>query len=794
MKFFLFSSFLFFTSFILHLPSFAVTERADSEILDIEEESEGSDFTDEDFDDEEAGINAEDFEREAFDEDDLERELINEDEDLEFELDDEEELEDEDELEDELEEEFEEGDELEEEFEEGDELEEEFEEGDEDDFEEVEDENDFEEVEDENENEDEDEELDENESELTEEVESEEESQETEEAEEESQETEEESSERSFKEEAEEFDFDNGKSSEDPSTLGSENLSESEEEADFIDEDMNTITNISYISDQDEILIEGSNTISHQSKVNYENKQLIIEILEAQLVEDLKWPYILKDFNTGFGLIQADQKEDQTVRILIQLKEGASIPIVKIDETSRKLIVYFDESSSSLGSSTKLTKQTLPHRTLEELYFGDITFSGSPISFHVVDAPVKQVLRFISEESGLNIVISEGVTGTVTLKLENVPWDQALYTIFKVKDLGYARDGNIITISPLERIRARTLKLREIMNQQKPLSPFKTKVIPISYGKLADIKTKVEEFTTQADTQTGQKAGKVIVHEESNTLIIVDTEETINKIEALIPHFDKAPQQVMVEARIVEAEETLARDFGLIWGLSGNLPITTNITGLTITNVIPKVAGIFKDISGNYAGASNDGGSLSLNLSGIPIVGDIGASLNIAESSGYARVVSSPKIVTISGKEASITRNSPIQIRQSQTTTTTAEGSSSTTNNNIQVDVKISLTVTPTVTSDQTVFLKVNISRSNPGAGRTVQTIRTANTEVLVKNGHTIVIGGIYQYDQGHGRKGIPFFKNIPFLKYLFDNKESNTAKNELLVFLTPKIINSVND
>ena len=574
----------------------------------------------------------------------------------------------------------------------------------------------------------------------------------------------------------------------DEGSSAEDSLSDEDSEDSFADEEgvsfeaTNIVKNISYLADKDEIHIEGSNTISHQSKRNEENSQLIIEILESRIAKDLKWPYILKDFNTGFGLIKADQKDEDTVRVLIQLKKEVPFPSITTDETSQKLIIYFPKGSSSYKSE-ELKKDVLPVRTLEELYFGDISFTGNPISFHVVDAPVRQVLRFISEESGLNLVIGEGVTGLVTLKLESVPWDQALYTVLKVKDLGYTREGNIITISPLAKIEERTKKLREIVSQQKHLAPFKTKNISVSYSQLSDIKSKVEGFLTKEKKATGQEAGKVVIHEESSTIIIIDTEEVIKKIETIVAHLDKTPQQVMVEARIVEAEETLARDFGLQWGLSGNLlPVTVIPTGIQNTTA---------SYSGSYVSGA---GQMNLNLSGIPIIGDLGASLNIAESNGYARVVSSPKIVTISGKKASITRNSPIQIRDTQSTTQNNQGGQTTQETFKTVDVKISLEVTPVVTSAQTVFLNVNISRSNPGAGRTVQTTRAAQTEVLVKNGHTIVIGGIYQYDQGHGRRGIPFFKNIPVLKYLFDRKESSSAKNELLVFLTPKIINNVNE
>ncbi|MDE0091830.1 MAG: secretin and TonB N-terminal domain-containing protein, partial [Oligoflexia bacterium] len=196
-------------------------------------------------------------------------------------------------------------------------------------------------------------------------------------------------------------------------------------------------------------------------------------------------------------------------------------------------------SEDEMKSSSADIGSILPAKTLEDLYFGNIQFSGTPVSFHVIDAPIKQVLRFISEESGLNMVIDETVSGTVTLKLEDVPWDQALHTIFKVKSLGYTRDGNVITILPLAKIEARTKKLKEISDRQKSLSPFETKVIPIMYAKASDIAKQVKEFSTPAG-QGVYKGGRIIVHEESNTLVVVDTAVAVKKITAMAQFLDKA--------------------------------------------------------------------------------------------------------------------------------------------------------------------------------------------------------------------------------------------------------------
>ena len=446
-----------------------------------------------------------------------------------------------------------------------------------------------------------------------------------------------------------------------------DSLIEEEEETAFEEDStsdgtLNLVSNIRYLAERDQVIIDCSEPVSYQTKKNEENKQLILEIMESKLGPNLHWPYVLRDFDTDFGLIKADQKDSSTTRIVIQMKEGArSFPETVLSEDGNQILVGFgDLSEGQMAASEEgvhLSDSILPEKTLEDLYFGKLEFSGTPISFHVIDAPIKQVLRFISEESGLNMVIGETVQGTVTLKLEDVPWDQALYTIFKVKSLGYTRDGNVITVLPLSDIEQRAKKLREISEREVSLAPYQTKVIPVNYGNLDDIEGKIKTFSTkQTDLTVG---GQVIKNKESGALIIIDTPKVIKKISELVKYLDRPPRQVMVEAKIVDASENFSSSFGLTWNLGDNFPIT--IKGDGIADVFNNFA---KDIAGNWSGSMTGQGAVAnLRVNGLPFVGDINASLDLAEAEGYAQVLSSPKVVVISGKTATITRNSPILIQ-----------------------------------------------------------------------------------------------------------------------------------
>ena len=583
------------------------------------------------------------------------------------------------------------------------------------------------------------------------------------------------------------------------------------EEESFDSSSLNLITNIRYLTEKDQIVIDTSEIASYQERSNLETNQLIIEVLQSRLGENLHWPYVLRDFNTDFGLIKADQKDSSTVRVIIQLKEGAEFPKTTLSKEGNQILIGFGEvidneivSGDQDSSVDSDLGSILPAKTLEDLYFGNIEFSGAPLSFHVIDAPIKQVLRFISEESGLNMVIDESVSGTVTLKLEDVPWDQALHTIFKVKSLGYTRDGNVITILPLSKIEERTRKLKEISDRQKSLSPFKTKVIPIMYAKATDVEKQVKGFSTPAG-QGLSKGGRIIVHDESNTLVVVDTEAVIKKISAMTKFLDKAPQQVMVEAKIVEVTKSFAKNFGFNWSLGGDLPVRIDASGI-MDFFYSALGGIGGSYSSSYSKGTGSDNTFTVN--GLPFVGNVNATLNLAENEGSAQVLSTAKIVTKSGQSASITKNTPILILASRNTALDAGATGGTEGGAVSPaggaagvggvvqettqtqDIQLSLQVTPIVTSSGSIAVQADINLSTPGGeGGAFKTDRQAQTELLTKSGQTVVLSGIYQKNETQTGDSLPWLGKIPFVGWMFKNKNSNFAESEMLMFITPTLV-----
>ena len=261
---------------------------------------------------------------------------------------------------------------------------------------------------------------------------------------------------------------------------------------------------------------------------------------------------------------------------------------------------------------------------------------------------------------------------------------------------------------------------------------------------------------------------------------------------------DKPPQQVMVEAKIVEVTKSFARNFGFNWNLRGDLPVRINANGF-----LDFFRSAFDGLNGSYSLSSGGGEQNTFSMNGLPFVGDVNATLNLAQNDGSVQVLSTTKVLAKSGQSASITKNTPILI---PATRTTAQGADNTTTpvdggavpgstvaqETFQTqDVQLSLQVTPIVTSSGSISLNMSMNLSNPGGqGGAFKTDRTAQTDVLTKNGQTVVISGVYQKDEVQTNEGLPWVGKIPFFGWLFKNASSNSTESEMLMFITPTLIN----
>ena len=576
------------------------------------------------------------------------------------------------------------------------------------------------------------------------------------------------------------------------------------------------INSIRYEAGENKVYIDGTGSFSYQSRENKENNQFVVEIPGAVLSESLQErPFVMKDFNTAIAFLQADQKDSNTVRVVIQMRGNAGLPAVNLSDTGSLVISAPDGSgggvgnvagtagvlSSPVGSGgddsgggevgenayTGSSEEVLPAKSLEEFFLHTPQFSGKPISITFQDVDVRDVLNFISEDSGLNMVLSDDVRGNISIKLRNVPWDQALITVMKTKKLGYVREGNVIRIMSLNALRQDQQEIQKMIESQKVLEPLKVKVIPLVYTKAQDVQKQVEAFLNK------KRGGQIIVDSQSNSVIVTDTARAISRIEAVINSVDKSPTQVMIEAKIVEARENFVRSLGISWDFTGKPFNATDQLGWNPGLNLEVGGGIsaFSSVRGPAGNVAGRTASSNLTVNFAPI-GDLDLTLGLSEAEGLAHVISAPRIMVLNGEKAKITQTTQaisVTTQQSSDTGNTL-GTSAETD-----DAVLNFEVSPQITALGSVFLDVNMTREffGPIADESTQArpknSRSANTKVLVNNGQTIVIGGIYQHDETRSDEGFPILRHIPILNWLFSRFTTDQQRNELLLFLTPRVL-----
>jgi type IV pilus assembly protein PilQ len=425
----------------------------------------------------------------------------------------------------------------------------------------------------------------------------------------------------------------------------------------------------------------------------------------------------------------------------------------------------------------------------------DRNYMGRRVDFNVKDIDIKNLLGAIAEISRKNIIVADDVRGTVTIKLRNVPWDQALDIILKSKGLGREEVGNIIRVAPIATLRAEQKEAADAAKNSLALQPLRVRLIPVNY---ADAKNLVEKLK---DTLTDR--GTVSVDGRTNTLIVKDVQEALLRAEGIVRNLDTQTPEVLIESRIVEAATSFSRQVGIQWG--GNVsfaPTTANPTGLVFPNIV-QAAGAADDATAPLAGLNgintpnfavnmpapiglNNGGGIGFVLGSAGGAANLNLRLSAAENSGTIKTISSPRAVTLDNVESSIGQGVSIPFSQ-----TSAAGVNTT-----FIEARLELRVTPHVTQEGSIQMKVQVTNNQPnpqltGAnGQPSISRREARTEVLVKDGDTTVIGGIYTRRNSESWNEVPLLSRIPILGWLFKKKAVTDDRTELLIFITPRIVN----
>jgi type IV pilus secretin PilQ/predicted competence protein len=401
-----------------------------------------------------------------------------------------------------------------------------------------------------------------------------------------------------------------------------------------------------------------------------------------------------------------------------------------------------------------------------------VVYTGKAISLNLVDADLKQVFRLFHEISGLNFVLDPGVTGQVTIVLDNVPWDQALDIILKNNGMDKVLENNVIRI-------ASTRKLAEEAAARKQLKEAKDlEVEPItitrtlSYAKAPDVERVIR------DSGVLTNRGKVIVDARTNTLIISDIPKKVEPLDTLISTLDSETPQVMIEARIVETSRDFVRDLGVQWGFEGIADASKGTaTGLAFPHNASVRYGL--NLPGE-GGASH----LAFKFGNVIDSLTLDVALNTLETEGYGRVLSSPKIATQNNERAEIEQGVRIPIVNTTATEISVEF----------VSASLKMTVTPQITAESTIILTVEVENNSPDFVNTaggIPSIRTqrAQTKVLIGDGGTTVIGGIFTVNEGRSEVGVPWFRKLPVFGWLFKSQNTTRQNRELLIFITPKIM-----
>ncbi|MEA9607149.1 type IV pilus secretin PilQ family protein [Xanthomonas campestris pv. plantaginis] len=448
-------------------------------------------------------------------------------------------------------------------------------------------------------------------------------------------------------------------------------------------------------------------------------------------------------------------------------------------------------------------------------------YSGRPVTFNFQDVPVRTVLQLIAEESNLNIVASDTVQGNVTLRLMNVPWDQALDIVLRAKGLDKRRDGGVVWVAPQPELAKFEQDKEDARIAIENREDLITDYVQINYHNAAVIFKALTEAkgigggggggqggqggAGQQDNGFLSPRGRLVADERTNTLMISDIPKKVAQMRELISHIDRPVDQVLIESRIVIATDTFARDLGARFGIAGRRQYGDNtsvISGSTSNNVSIINDGIHNVPNGlNFnlpAGGlftTNTPGAIAYTLLGRNFALDM--ELSAMQEEGRGEVVSNPRIVTANQREGVIKQGREI----GYVTITAASGGGQSQANVQFKEVLLELKVTPTITNDNRVFLNMNVKKDEvarfivlDGYG-TVPEInrREVNTAVLVGDGETVVIGGVYEFNDRESIAKVPFLGDIPFLGNLFKKRGRSKEKAELLVFVTPKVLRVAN-
>ena len=514
---------------------------------------------------------------------------------------------------------------------------------------------------------------------------------------------------------------------------------------------------------------------------------------EGNVVIDLSDPSIAPDIQQREGKIIvgfAKTRLPEPLRVRLDVKDFATpVQFVKASASGDRAIISIEPGGafdySTYQTDSKLTVSVRPATVddLQKRNAGPQAYSGEKLSLNFQDIDVRSVLQLIADFTNLNLVASDTVQGGITLRLQNVPWDQALDLVLKTKGLDKRKIGNVLLVAPADEIAARERQELESQKQISELAPLRRELLQVNYAKAADI-AKLFQSVTSAEAKIDER-GSITVDERTNNIIAYQTQDRLDELRRIVAQLDIPVRQVMIEARIVEANVDYDKSLGVRWGGSvqkGNWN-TSGVNGSSTTIGTPGSTSTnspFVDL----------GTSANTSGIGIAFITDnvlLDLELSAMEKTGNGEIVSQPKVVTSDKETAKILKGTEIPYQEASSSGATSVSFK---------EASLSLEVTPQITPDNRIIMEVKVTKDEPDYLNKVQDVppikkNEVNAKVLVNDGETIVIGGVFSNTQSKVVDKVPFLGDVPYLGRLFRRDVVSEKKSELLVFLTPRIMNN---
>lgn len=539
-----------------------------------------------------------------------------------------------------------------------------------------------------------------------------------------------------------------------------------------------------------------------------EGSRVVIQVPNAQLPSHLQRPLDVSDFATPVDSVEA--RGNGNGAMLVLHTEGSFESLAY--QTGNEYIVEV-VPRADVASTPQSNSRAMGQTRSDDIAVSERAYSGMPVTFNFQDVPVRTALQLIAEMAGLNVVAADNVQGNLTLRLVNVPWDQALDLILRAKGLDKRRSGNVIWVAPQAEIAGYEQAIEEARIALENSVELTTEYIQINYHNAEQIYTALTEARGMGGGQGGQGGqgnntdsgfmsprGRLVADARTNTLMVSDTPKKVAEMKELIRVIDRPVDQVVIEARVVIATESVARELGARFGVSGTTSggdigfsgnLGANQSNMNSANnpdsdgVTTITRGLMSDLA-----VANPAGALALSILNAGYLLDV--ELSAMQQQGRGEVISNPRVVTSNQREAVIRQGEEVGYVTIQPATAGGVATPS-----VQFkEVLLEMVVTPTITNDGRVFLNLNVKKdevegwvdTSIGDVPRIAT-REVNTAVLIEDGQTVVVGGVYEFRDRDDVRKVPFLGDIPFLGNLFKNKSRSNEKAELLIFVTPRVL-----